>query len=267
MQDDTASVGRADNLILHVGPHKTGTTAIQATLARNDRALAEHGYVYPRVGFNLFGHYKLFHSLQQPGDDLNGMVAALNDIHEHKILSCEDFSRAPRTNVEPLARGLSTAGVRVIYYARNFLDLIYSWWQERLKNGYRIILPEFMDDLLSRPARFHLFSPQLTFRHYGALFGRGSIEIYLYDELVAGEGTVEHFMKEVVGLPAYRTVERGIADQPLRRSVLGGTHTASEQLRRQRQAPGVAQRGRAGPGKGRRGEVGRLHPLIDRRLR
>jgi len=193
----TRGVGK---LILHVGPHKTGTTAIQKTLAGNRRALGEHGYSYPKIGFSLFGHYKLFHALQQSNAELPEMLAALNDAGGNIILSCEDFSRAPRTSAAALARGLRVEEARVIYYARNFLDLIYSWWQERLKNGYRVGLPEFTDELLAKPRRYHLFSPQLTLDHYATLFGRPAIEIYLYDELVAAKGTVEHFMKAVVGL-------------------------------------------------------------------
>lgn len=34
-------------LLLHVGPHKTGTTAIQGALLETQAELARHGVVYP----------------------------------------------------------------------------------------------------------------------------------------------------------------------------------------------------------------------------
>ena len=36
-------------LVLHIGTHKTGTTALQGALSSNPEVLSAHGYVYPRV--------------------------------------------------------------------------------------------------------------------------------------------------------------------------------------------------------------------------
>ena len=36
-------------LVLHIGTHKTGTTALQGALSSNPEALSAHGYVYPSV--------------------------------------------------------------------------------------------------------------------------------------------------------------------------------------------------------------------------
>ncbi len=36
-------------LVLHIGTHKTGTTALQGAPSSNPEALSAHGYVYPSV--------------------------------------------------------------------------------------------------------------------------------------------------------------------------------------------------------------------------
>lgn len=43
-------------LILHIGMHKTGTTALQAALADHRTSLLRHGVLYPRVSFHPTNH-------------------------------------------------------------------------------------------------------------------------------------------------------------------------------------------------------------------
>ncbi|HEY4377379.1 MAG TPA: hypothetical protein VGM93_09480, partial [Acidimicrobiales bacterium] len=37
----------ANAILVHIGPHKTGTTALQSMLDRGRSAMAEHGVLYP----------------------------------------------------------------------------------------------------------------------------------------------------------------------------------------------------------------------------
>src|SRR5690606_9489375 len=51
---------RERSIVLHVGAHKTGTTAIQYHFWKNDSDLARYGILYPKagrpVGRNEYGH-------------------------------------------------------------------------------------------------------------------------------------------------------------------------------------------------------------------
>ena len=53
--------GSADRppLVLHIGPHKTGTTAIQLFCERNRKALSKAGFWYPEVGIFSGQHMRL----------------------------------------------------------------------------------------------------------------------------------------------------------------------------------------------------------------
>jgi hypothetical protein len=46
-------------VILHIGPHKTGTTSIQAFLHRNSDILQKHGFHYPKTREGLQNHHDL----------------------------------------------------------------------------------------------------------------------------------------------------------------------------------------------------------------
>jgi len=48
-----------DKLILHIGRHKSGTTAIQRFLYSNPKLLSDHGISYPSSGLRSFGHHEL----------------------------------------------------------------------------------------------------------------------------------------------------------------------------------------------------------------
>lgn len=77
-------------LVLHIGTHKTGTTYLQNTLARNADRFLENGVLYPKSGQIHNAHFKLCWQLQTP--DLKG--AALTDIPEWKGL-IDEFRTSP----------------------------------------------------------------------------------------------------------------------------------------------------------------------------
>ncbi|HMN86610.1 MAG TPA: hypothetical protein PKA74_11550, partial [Bauldia sp.] len=58
-REDPARAVGGRTLLIHVGPHKTGTTAIQQSLVENAALLRAAGHSYPEVGFLLFGHHGL----------------------------------------------------------------------------------------------------------------------------------------------------------------------------------------------------------------
>ena len=49
MPDPRPDPRRHSELVLHIGTHKTGTTALQVALAADRRRLAAQGIVYPRL--------------------------------------------------------------------------------------------------------------------------------------------------------------------------------------------------------------------------
>ncbi len=91
--------GARPRLFIHAGLHKTGTTALQESLARNREALARLGILYPRAGCpgEAPGQHNLawqmmrdrrFHSAYGTLDDVAGEIAAHGG---DAIISSEDF--------------------------------------------------------------------------------------------------------------------------------------------------------------------------------
>lgn len=91
-------------VVLHVGSHKTGSTAIQHALAENRALLASHGLIYPFLQHSEPAHHGL---MTRWNPDLaqyrpkDGAEAAWRDIARRHarspgtlVLSSEEFSRA-----------------------------------------------------------------------------------------------------------------------------------------------------------------------------
>ncbi|EGJ19506.1 hypothetical protein RSWS8N_20159 (plasmid) [Cereibacter sphaeroides WS8N] len=129
-------------VVLHIGTHKTATTAIQDFLARNREALARQGIVYPALGPQSGHHGLMFtwHDLLPPSYRLPGsddiwetLSRQWADKDVTLLLSSEEFSRGypSRVDMADLRRRLSAfEEVRVICVLRNQAALLQSVYQE-----------------------------------------------------------------------------------------------------------------------------------------
>lgn len=138
-------------LILHVGPAKTGTTAIQGMLARSRSALAKTGVCYPVAPEDggLEGQpslaWEILERLGRPVVRLSASSLTWEqaqrqalDIGAHKLLvSAEDFSLDDFDDVAlKLLSDLSGAqNVVIVYGLRDPARLMPSMWQQAVKWG------------------------------------------------------------------------------------------------------------------------------------
>jgi hypothetical protein len=166
-------------IVLHIGTHKTGTTALQETLAASGPQLAARGIIYPRLHPRETGH----HRLVTPWIDLAhrgyvGPSAAelwrrLTERHaggrDTLVLSSEGFSRARPQAVDfaELAGLVTGFGRRtVVCYLRNQADYIQSVYLQVLKRGQFVDFDRFVAACL---AERHAGG---VFLDYGALHAR-----------------------------------------------------------------------------------------------
>ena len=124
-------------LYLHIGLHKTGSSALQTFFARNIDALAAHGLCYPEGhthGQAVAGHVtsgnatSLYHRLLE-GRLVPTFEALLREVGEppRMLLSTEAFASLSREQVEELLAVLSsTYRVRVICFVRDVYPLLWS---------------------------------------------------------------------------------------------------------------------------------------------
>ncbi|MGD0864562.1 MAG: hypothetical protein ABSA49_03290 [Rhizomicrobium sp.] len=187
-----------DKIVLHIGSHKTGTTAIQKTLLENRDSLKASGISYPDIGFFYFGHHHMVEALRsEDGDRFETMAKEINALDGTVVISSENFCSCPAEAVKTLARLLKAGSIEIVYYQRNVLELIYLWWLELVKHGNKDILLRFYADSLTRPGRQHLLNPKTILDRWGNAFGEDAVKIFLYDGI---PDTISHFMKEVLRL-------------------------------------------------------------------
>ena len=118
-------------LIVHIGHGKTGTSFIQATLAMNRTLLAQFGFVYPE-------HASF--SLAEKGFISSGNGAVLFDagfrVEGKTLLSGERLfhrlSQADAMERYLLSQGCS---VKVVLYTRNVFEMLASSWGQSVKRG------------------------------------------------------------------------------------------------------------------------------------
>jgi hypothetical protein len=121
---------------IHIGTHKTGTTAIQYLLQRNSSALLRCGYFYPQAGRpeGLPGQHNLAWEIS--GDDrfqrrcgtIDDLIREVKDRSDNIILSSEDFecSLDKVSGFSEFISVLQSCGfaVTLILYVRNQVDYV-----------------------------------------------------------------------------------------------------------------------------------------------
>ncbi len=144
------------SVLLHIGPYKTGSTAIQQALFDQRDVLAEHGVLYPGRWRRLF---REGHALMQWAprgrpvppesvwDDFAAGIRARPDVRV--CLSTEDFGRIRnKERSHKVVTDLGADRLHVIAVARAYHRLMPSHWQERVKSHERRSYDEWLHELL-----------------------------------------------------------------------------------------------------------------------
>ena len=139
-----------ERVFLHVGPHKTGTTFLQAVLRSNREALVEDGVLFPPARYKAQRQAVLEKLGQLPPhleptgrwDRLAGKVAAWQG--RTALVSHERLAAASPEQVESVLESLAPAAVHVVYGARDLSRVIPGLWQTRLRNGATETWREFL---------------------------------------------------------------------------------------------------------------------------
>ncbi|MFP5335958.1 MAG: hypothetical protein ACLGIV_11680 [Actinomycetes bacterium] len=131
------------SVLVHLGPHKTGSSALQSTLHHQRSALLEHGVLYPGTDQR---HYRAEWALtgRQPRgthrvppvrwDELVEEVRASSA--DRVCISSEGFAAAEPSAVEKLVRDLGEDRVHVVLSARRLDRLLPSAWQQRVQGSH-----------------------------------------------------------------------------------------------------------------------------------
>jgi hypothetical protein len=145
----------AGGVLLHIGPFKTGTTAIQGALQGARDRLPEHGALYPgtarraaRPGWAVLGRKQRGRDPVpiEEWEELAAEVRAASDLRV--CVSTEDFGSASPRQVERIVADLGGERVHVVAVARRLDKLLPSQWQERVKSHDRISYHDWLRAVL-----------------------------------------------------------------------------------------------------------------------
>lgn len=124
----------ASRLTIHIGLHKTGTTAIQHYLWRHPDEMLQHGIYYPVTGRphsagTQFGHHEIPWSFtpdrtEPPQVLLERLRAEIEETTtDDVVLSSEEFGRMAPQDVASLAAALPFS-TRVVFYYRRQSEIV-----------------------------------------------------------------------------------------------------------------------------------------------
>jgi hypothetical protein len=209
-------------LVLHIGTHKTGTTALQQTLAAARGRLTAQGLIYPELHPRESGH----HRLVTPWIDLANRryadppaVGLWRRLAERRaggrdtvVLSSEEFSRARPQSVDfaELAGFVAGFGRRtVVCYLRNQADYIQSIYLQVLKRGRSIGFDRFVAaGIAERFAGGMFLDYAALYAQVRAGFAPEEIRFLSYEEAARHPGGIAcHFLATIgstTTLPAVR---------------------------------------------------------------
>jgi hypothetical protein len=174
--------------ILHVGPSKTGTTYLQSSLGCTRRALLKQGIAYPLELWprrTTVNHEYVCDEIRAPeGTRLHDAMEKLNrsDL-KLVVLSSEAFPTLSTEELTGFRDMLGGSEVEVVYYLRRWSDRIPSGWQQGVKGGSTLDMPEsLMRAMLNVNLGTLNYAAQVD--KFAEVFGKDSVKLISYNNVV-----------------------------------------------------------------------------------
>lgn len=125
-------------VFIHIGPHKTGTSAIQAFLFDNQAKLSERGFVYDVLGKNWNNHHLLAVQFSRPKEDRDigkdFIKKLLSESGDAAILISSEMLCESNIDSEDFMACFSGCDINIIGYLRHPCDLIVSAYNEVVRD-------------------------------------------------------------------------------------------------------------------------------------
>lgn len=206
----------AGTRLLHIGPHKTGTTSIQGALFGARERLPEYGVDFPATSR---------HPMQAvlAACSRGGMIGDTTPTERHwlqlveqvaatgpktSVISSEFFADAPDdATIERVVEQLGGDRVHVLVTLRPLAKIMPSQWQQYVQNGLRMGYEEWLEHML-RKAPYEKPNPSFWRRHrhdrlverWVRVVGADRVTVVVVDDRDR-EGLMRTF-EALLGLPA-----------------------------------------------------------------
>ncbi len=194
-------------LYLHIGIHKTGTTALQNVLRKNEKVLKNHGVLYPRKGCVGESNHSLLAWELTHKDTFDpkkgGMDDVISEINQSgcptAILSGEDFEFLfDIEQIKALDKKFRGAfDVFIIVYLRRQDEVLRSEYIQWVKTGS-------VDSDFDLFCQFFSHHPRFFFHNllnrWSEVFGKEKLIIKIYDKSALRQHNIVHDFFHVIGL-------------------------------------------------------------------
>ena len=219
---------KPDARLLHIGPHKTGTTAIQGAFDLARARLAAHGVVYAGAerqpllaALAVTGQPALLGGLQP---DIAHWRKLARDVRgaagQRAIVSSEFFAGADDAAAGRIIEDLGGEQVHVVVTLRPLARILPSQWQQYLQNGYCMPYPEWLAGILSKQPKTP--TPGFWRRHrhdelvtrWATAAGTQNLTVIVVDD--ANRLMLLRTFESLLGLPnGFLVLEDGVTNRSL----------------------------------------------------
>jgi hypothetical protein len=195
-------------LILHVGPHKTGSTTLQIRFLAARDQLAQHGVDYPTAGLFQFGHHYLKSFLAGDmadcGDLTEDRLREVGATDRSILFSSENLIYLSAEQLEKLKRLFPRHRIVAVMFIRSPVDLWPSHWQELVKHGSVFSLLDYVGaqfglNSIVDPRHIH---PSMQAARLFQAFGRRNVRIFCFNNIIeSGTDLFAYFVATILGIP------------------------------------------------------------------
>lgn len=190
-------IPRKKHIVLHVGHHKTGSSAIQSFLALNEQNLAQHGFYYPTSrraaeyvsnGYPSAGNAHFLAGRVKGAAKRTPIMQILRNLKtgrrltntklETVILSSETLTECSKFGLLQLKNMFPRSSFHVVFYIRDQAAFLTSQYQQTVKLGHEThSLEEFFRNSGFAPERRY---PRII-RKLRNVFGAENVTVRVYD--------------------------------------------------------------------------------------
>jgi hypothetical protein len=188
-------------LFLHVGFHKTGTTALQYELSSNRKNLLEQGFIYPKTR-RFRAHHEFAWSIadrgwgwKEKGGEKAGpkpakrMFRFLERSDKNAVVSSEFLSELTQQQIRGLVARIGQRNLRVIFTLRPISKILPSAYQQEVKNGstktYSVWLKRVFDsekDNRNKTRLWNRHNHHVEIQKWAEIVGKDNITVIVLDD-------------------------------------------------------------------------------------
>lgn len=188
---------KMENIIIHAGPHKTGTTYIQSLLHNNKAILQSSSISYPDAYYLFLGHHYLCNALNgnEPAETIRENIEAAVGSAATCILSSENFIFLTKKGMSKLKDIFPVANVRFVLFLRRPSLRLISRWHEEVKQGSSEALESYLVKHIIRPMQSVEVNIVNYIKQVESIFGKSVCYLVDYESANKNKNMVAMFQK------------------------------------------------------------------------